>query len=116
MKIVGKQEFLKLPEYTLFNKLKSMSIEDLRIKRETIDTDFMALSLNNLVDCVDSADYCKQLEKAKLGKPLKIDFDNYFRDGLYEDVHFIIWENKDILQLISLLQKCVNIKKQANET
>jgi hypothetical protein len=107
MRIVGLDEFLALPNETLFCKYYGeMNWGDLRIRGGlAYKKDFM---FQNLLE-VDANDTGERLEletAAKLqGAQMKLDLDCPGRDGMYnERAYFVVFEKEDVEGIIARLQ------------
>jgi hypothetical protein len=109
MRIVKLDEFLRLPEGTIYQKYKPMFFEDLSIKGETsIHTiDFFTTSIP-WVESYDTNEMMAVLERAESDPAFsfKLDFETMGRDGLYDKNQlFAIWENMDLWKLVAILKK-----------
>ena len=108
MKIVGLEEFLKLPEDTVFMKYKPCAFEELCAKMKTLPHDFALCTLTTEVDSVSSDDMFNRLDEAlEIGGSVKMDFHSNMRDGCFEkDQLFAIYEKEDVQGLINRLIEC----------
>jgi hypothetical protein len=109
MKIINREEFLKLPENTLFCKYKPCCFDDISIKNENVgDIDFRVRKLFD-VDNHDSNEMVDILFDAEeTGNYFKLHFNTTYRDGLFDkDQLFAIFDNEEILQLIENLKRCI---------
>jgi len=50
LKIINREEFLKLPEGILFQKCSLLNLEDLEIKGETWSNDYWSVDINYAID------------------------------------------------------------------
>jgi len=109
MKIVDLKTFRSLPENTVFSKYAPCFFDDLQIKGETWEYDFVSQSIADAIECSGSDDFSSKLESAELtGKSLTMDFDSYGRDGLFDgDQLFAVWESNDVKALIERLTLCL---------
>lgn len=113
MKIVNKQEFYNLPIGTLYSNYGEIWFSGLKIKGETISyenvpTDYCYENLIGNILHDNSNEFVEILEDAVKNKTsFELDFDCLKRDGLYEDEMFAIYEEKDLLQLITKLQSLI---------
>jgi len=108
MRIVNKQEFLKLPENTLFSKYSPCNFGDLCIKGESIGTmDFYYQPLSNAIKCNDTAEFfdaCTRTEK----ESIEMDFNCLTRDGMFDEEQlFSVWEEKDLKGFMAKLERCL---------
>ena len=109
MKIVNREEFLKLPENTLYTKYEPCVVEDLCIKGETWGNDFLVQDITLSVKSTSEHEWDVILELAEIeGSSFDMDFDIEGRDGMFDDDQlFMVWEPKDVKQLINRLLKCI---------
>ncbi len=110
MKIVNREEFLKLPANTLYAKCTSHHVGEPAIKEESTGNDWYYMDIGDLNTEEDhsSEDYFDILGKMdKTGVSYPNDYSTLDRDGLYDnDQKFMIWEKEDLDNLIGLLNKC----------
>ena len=108
MRILSLEEFRKMPEGTVFMKYEPCVFEDLQVKGETWETDFIAA---NITYCTGSGDFSDKLFAAqKSGESILLDFDCYGRDGCFEKGQlFAVYEKRDIKMLIDKLNRCLAI-------
>ena len=111
MKIVNREEFLKLPENTLYSKFKPCYFDDLSIKYNTMGNDFVCVSIIDSIECDSSEEFSDKLFDAMENKKsIAMDFDNCGRDGMFNDDQlFAVWESDDIRKLIIELSNCLNV-------
>lgn len=111
MRIINLQEFLKLPEGTLFHKWGdgkyTGSFYEMAVKGESLGTrDFCVLGLDYVLDDDESQtiiDYCETT-----GEAFSFDYDMWGRDGCFENNQkFAVYEAGDIKKLVTLLRRCV---------
>ena len=110
MKIVGLEEFRKLPEGTIFMKFEPCTFEELGIKGETWEYDFLYCDLLTQIESSGSEEECLLLSDADNDSSisLKLDLEGYGRDGCFEDNQkFAIYEKQDIENLITKLSHCL---------
>lgn len=111
MRIVTRDEFLKLPKGTLFAKFQPNVFDDYCIKDETIgDIDFFYSPLWPQLDTEDSNQTDLMLDELindpNLSKPVV--YNNLFRDGCFdEDQLFAVFDASDVKALISELQSTI---------
>ena len=117
MKIINRNEFLKLPSYTLYSKYEPCIFDDICIKGESMiwdsGNDFIYTPIADVVDSSSSSNFYDKLADAVDNKTsLSVDLECGSRDGLYDDDQlFAIWEKEDIQKLIASLNKCLEILK-----
>lgn len=111
MKIINREDFLKLPEGTLFTKYAPYGFDELEIKGETLKdaNDFFYQRIVDAVDANDSNECVDILEiSACEGKPFNLDLNCQSRDGLFDDdQQFSVWEKPDITNFIERLQQAI---------
>ena len=110
MRIVGLQEFLKLPCATLFSKYEPCVFGPLCIKEDSIsDVDFFYVQLSDAIDADDSGDLFDKLDNAvKTGASLKIDLHVWSRDGMFDKEQlFAIWELEELKSLSFRVDECI---------
>ena len=107
MKIVNREQFLALPENTVYSVAgKDCHFwEDLYIKGSTWKNDWMYLDLINNVDACDSNESSEIIYSAiHKGTEFRND-DTLQRDGMYdENDMYVIFDDTDVRLIISLLQ------------
>jgi hypothetical protein len=111
MKILAKQDFLKIQEPILYSNYSPIIFEGLFIKTKS-------LSLNNgelfdfrynallppILSCEDDADFL--FGKGNYGQEFDIEYDNNFREGLFDDEYlYAVYSKEDIKKLINELQE-----------
>lgn len=104
MKLVDRKTFLTLPAGTLYQKYEPSWCEHLEIKINNVnDNDWASLTLDAIALC-PGGDPNEVNEILDSGKPFRMDFSNIGRDGAFEENKiFMIWEKKDIKDLIDIL-------------
>lgn len=110
MKIVNREEFLKLPSDTLFSLYTPSYFGEITIKGDTIlPNDFRYQDINEAVDCRSSEEFSTILHSAQEnGTSFKMDFQCWSRDGLYDnDQLYAVWDNDDVKALIVRLNKII---------
>jgi hypothetical protein len=111
MKVVNLEEFLKLPEYTLFSKYQPNCFDPLCMKGESLlnSGDFWYTYLSDALDCDDTGDYFSMHDRLIEGKSSDIDLEVVSRDGCFEKGQlFAVYEKKDIEQFVDVFNKCLN--------
>lgn len=110
MNIVSLKEFRSLPEGTVYMKFNPHVFEELCIKGETWEHDFVMTYITQEIDAKDSGECGAILETAMQDSQysIKMDFDCYGRDGLFEEKQlFAVYEKQDVEGLINALQGCL---------
>ena len=110
MRIVGLQEFLKLPCETLFSKYTPCVFDDLCIKKDSIsDIDFFYVRLSDAIKADGSSQLYDFLDEAERhGRKLEIDLHCWSRDGLFEKEQlFAVWELDELKMLAYCIGDCI---------
>ena len=113
MKIVNLSTFRSLPANTVFSKYQPCCFEDLCIKGETLDHDFLVQQIADAIECSGSDEFVDKLyHAAETGESVGFDFECEGRDGLYETEQlFAVWEPDDVRALIERLGQCLHNKE-----
>lgn len=108
MRIVGREEFLKLPDGTVYSSYSSLGIiGGLYIKEETLDNDWWYQDCLSCVKSHDTNEFIDTMLKAEEDNKFDFDIDLAClnRDGLYEeDDKFLIYNKQDLGKLIDRLK------------
>lgn len=109
MRIVNREQFMKLPENTLFAKYHPSVFGQLAIKGESWERDFLVQEIVDAIECKDTGEYCEKVDGAQHnGDSIRFDFNCQGRDGYFDDDQlFAVWEQEDVRQLIERLKKCL---------
>lgn len=108
MKIVNREEFLKMHDKLLYQKFTPLYFHDsLCLKVENLDNDWTYIQLNGEIDSDSDSDYIDKLNEYQLGKEFKFSMDTICRDGCFDESQlFAIYDKDDIIQLV---KKLINI-------
>ena len=102
MKIITRDEFMKLGEDVLYSKYEPYIFEELLIKKKSIPNDWFYLEIKSAVDMQNTNHILSA------GQSIDMDFDIMSRDGCYDKEQlFAIYEKKEIQKIITKLQKCL---------
>jgi len=107
MRIINLKQFRAMPMGTVFMKYKPQLFEELQIKGETWEVDFLCSSITDEIESSGSDEETMILDKAEKDSSYSIpmDFDCYGRDGCFEDDQlYAVYEEKDVLGLIQSLK------------
>ena len=117
MRIINREEFLKMPSGTLFSFGETHNINfsglmvkyDTLINKENIRYDFIYQNLIAPVKAEDSNELMDTICRAiKTGENFELDFDCSERDGVFdESAIYAIYEKSEIEALINLLNTCI---------
>lgn len=110
MKIVDLKTFRMLPEGTVFAKYQPCVFDELQVKGETWDVDYLCTSLSGNIKSSDSRECWDLLESARLDSEisLTLNFDSEGRDGCFEDDQlYAVYEKKDVQEFIEKLTRCL---------
>jgi len=90
----------------LFSLYDRHGFDDLMIKEESLDNDFMYTDIIGAIDCESTSDHFDKRERArKTGESLEMDFYSGGRDGLHEeDQLYAVYEPEDVKKLIQRLK------------
>jgi hypothetical protein len=111
MRIINRQEFLKMSAGTVYCKYQPCYFGELCVKGDSIPSDFytgeLTCSPSVIANWVNSDDIFDMLDRyQKTGESFDLDLEGDGRDGLYDENQlFAIYEPKDIQQLIDKLTK-----------
>ena len=119
MKLYTREEFLKLPENTIYSEpCEFFIIKGLFCKTSDADygiraNDFISQDLlseiehpDGIHDCMDA--FQQNMDLLEDGKEIRVDFDMNGRDSRYDNSDkFIVWDNQDIKNLADYLTKCL---------
>lgn len=111
MKIINKEEFLQLPEGTVFLEFKPYVFGDFKIKGETIGRDYLEVDLNNVFLDVD--DTVTAIDEALItNSSFDVNFNVYNRNGMFDDEQmYAVYEQNEIEKLIAVLKEGVPYNK-----
>lgn len=122
MKIVNRQDFLKLPSGTIYSKYEPCTFEGLAIKGESLfydhcanspycHDDFYTQQIESAIECSGSREFINRLkEMREKGVSYPIDLKQKGRDGLYEKEQlFMVWEKEDLLELKKTIDKAISV-------
>lgn len=111
MKIINREQFLKLPRGVLYAKYAPCYFENLAIKDEYehFINDWYFQELIE-IETKDNEDFSEVLFRAEeTGESIGLDYNCVSRDGLYEENQlFAVFEKEDVINLIKLLQNSVS--------
>lgn len=115
MRIVNREEFLRLPAGTIFAKyadqkpgVVTLDSGKIAIKEETCHEDFVVQELDPWFEgCNDSGDWSDVYERMLEGeRSPPVDYDFAGRDGEFDrDQLFLVWEKDDARKLIDRLEQ-----------
>jgi len=109
MKILNREEFLKLPSGTVYVKYEPYCFGDLCIKHQSYENDWIYVPLSEFDNCDDMDDMMEKLDDMRdKARSIPELFDCTQRDGLFEQNQlFAIYELKDVITLINVLKKTI---------
>src|SRR4030042_389222 len=97
MRLVCREEFLKMPEGIIAMKYNGGSFDGIFVKGKSLNNDFILTYLTNQIDTTGSDDLFDKLKLLEDGKSLSISYEETMRDGEYqEDQNFAVWSAQDI--------------------
>lgn len=100
MKVVTREEFLSLPEGTLYSKYQPCVADEIHIKGETVMDDFCCVDISNSADFVYA-----------IGGSQPVDLETPYRDGcsLDKDQLFAVWELDDLKALAKVVERAMEL-------
>jgi hypothetical protein len=103
MKIVTREEFLKLPEGTLYSKYQPCVADQIHIKGETVMDDFCCVDISDSTDFMYAA-----------GNSQPVNLDRPYRDGCSRDKDqlFAVWELDDLKELAKIVNRAMELAQQ----
>lgn len=109
MKIVTRDEFMKLPIGTIWSYYEPSYFRQLNIKvsdKTEWENDFLVNYLIGAVKHYSSEEFFDNCKEMKNGESLPVDFWLTGREGLFDDKQlFAIYEDDDVKMLIKRLKK-----------
>ncbi len=117
MRVVNLEEFLKLPNGTVFSKYRPVIFDGLKMKDGNCGTDFLYRNLLNEIECGDTSDYIDKITRMEEDSSFSVslDFDCISRDGANDKNQlFAIYEKADIEGLIEQLQWALDRSSETN--
>jgi hypothetical protein len=111
MKIYRRNEFLELPDGTIYSKggFTSMDFNNLYVKAQTLPSnDWVYLNLCD-IDSDDFDDFVKKYDNMIENKASYPMNDSYARDGCFNDNdHFLVFEKEDLFKLIDIINSSIS--------
>jgi hypothetical protein len=103
MKIVTREEFLKLPVGTLYSKYQPCVADEIHIKDETVMDDFC---------CVDISNSASFLHASDTSEPVNLE--TPYRDACARDKDqlFAVWELDDLKALAAVVNRAMELAQQ----
>jgi hypothetical protein len=105
MRIVNRNEFLKLPKGTVYSKYRSLGMfNGLYIKGDTWTNDWIYQDLLEEVECNNDSEFADIMLAAEDGAEFTFDLNCGSRDGAFDDSDmFAIYDLRDLTPLINKL-------------
>ncbi len=105
MRVVKREDFLKLPKGTVYTDYKPHVFGCLCIKGESLKNDWWEQIIVGSLD--HESDYLPDIfEALKLGKDVPVELHMESRDACFDDKQlYAVWSKEDVLKLISRLQE-----------
>lgn len=109
MRIVNREQFLLLPEDTLYCKYEPCIFGVLEIKGETVaGIDFRSQQIADAVDDSERERFEVLDDALNAGTSFGVDLDCEYRDAFFDKEQlFVVWEKPDIEKLVERLQRCI---------
>lgn len=100
MKIVTREEFLKLPEGTLYSKYQPCVADEFHIKGETVMDDFCCVHVSNSADFLFAP-----------GDSQPVNLETPYRDACARDKDqlFAVWELDDLKELAKVVNRAMEL-------
>lgn len=109
MKMYSRQEFMKLPEGTIFSSGPQYGFSDIQIKGETWEVDFLESSLVN-IDSFNHDEWSDRMQKMHekcASYPINKD---YGREGLFDnEMVYLVYEKEDLEYMIEKFKEAILI-------
>ena len=109
MRIVNREQFLAMPEYTLYSEYEPCVWDDINVKHETDGDSYFYCSINDSLDVLSSEEFCDVMfEAEEKGTSVGMCFDILDRnnwDGSCQK--YIVYEKDDIEKMVIELNKCL---------
>lgn len=111
MRIINREAFLALPAGTLYYKYEPMTFGELSIKGDNMGgVDFTARSLDDIVDADGTEQFVELLERGEGGAEVPVCFDNWARDGMFDEGQlFAVLDKDEARRLVESLAKDVGM-------
>lgn len=113
MRIVSREEFLKMPIGTIFSEFDGFNFDGMFVKYETInngieDIDYWEMPMISNLKIKKGEDYCDTIDRIQK-EPVETEI-SLSRNGLFnKDQRYAIYEPDDIDLLIQILQDAKKI-------
>lgn len=115
MRIVGRKEFLAMPEGTIYQGFTPNMFSDLEVKHQTIflkgeAKDYIYANLTADFETPEGKDLHDVLfDAVDKGITVPISFEETARSGLYDDGLYAVWDKEDVQGLIDKLKECLDV-------
>jgi hypothetical protein len=115
LKIVSLADFLQFPPGTVFAKYAPIYFGELCIKGDSVgERDFEAQSFLQIDSISTEHEVAILSEAEEAGLSVMLNLDCQGRDGCFEDTQlFAVYEQQDVLQLITRLQRALTDSSKA---
>lgn len=107
MRIINREQFLKLPAGTVYCNYKPTCVEELLIKSDSLTNDWYYQDIALAVDADSSEEAHEMLYDAEHhGVHIQFNFYSEYRDGCFNDNQlFTVWDKEDVEALIKRLKE-----------
>lgn len=104
MKIVTREEFLKLPEGTLYSKYQPCVLDEMHIKGQSDMGDFCCICVSDPTNGM----------LGMTGNSIPVDLEMPYRDGFshVQDQLFAVWELDDLKALAQVVNRAMELAQQ----
>jgi len=110
MKIINREQFLKMPPGTVYSKYTPCIFGPLAIKGETVsEADWNVQPISDAIEFNNDTEFYEILTDAQAnGRSIRLDLECETRDGLFDHTDlFAVWEAGDVSLLIERMQKAL---------
>ena len=107
MRILTKQQFLKLPAGTIFSEYEPCIFRGLKVKGESLEeiSDFTEAGLIGRPESTDSDDFMRMCEKMEKGGNVPLEVDAFGREGYFDDgMFYAVLDREDTEKIIGVLK------------
>ena len=114
MRVVNRSEFMMLPIGTIFSEWDGSECIGMKVKNKTLfgydgkAIDYIEANIINSIENNGTESFFEKVDLVNDGESVSLDMSYYGRNGLFDDEQkYAIYEEGDLLQMISLLQSSV---------
>lgn len=109
MKVVSRQEFIKLPAGTVYTDYAPHIFGELCIKGDSLDNDWWEQRIVGELG-INCEEIPEVIERLDAGEDIPVDLDIEARDAMFDvDQLYAVWSKEDVTKLISRLQETLQM-------